>query len=68
MLLSSKGEWNGTKIPRLRVESVEDGKELKEDEIEENEVIQLEKERIGRLRKTWKKSKQSKRKEESEVP
>ena len=35
LLLNKKGEWNGTRIPRLRLESVEEEKEISNDKVDE---------------------------------
>ena len=32
-LLNNKSEWNGTKMPRLRIESIEQGEVGKEDHL-----------------------------------
>ena len=60
ILMNKKGEWNGGKIPRIRLES-ENGGEDKLRSQEENEA-QVEKDRRKLLRKEWKKSVRIKRK------
>ena len=60
ILLNSKGEWNGTRVPRLRLESEE--KNIEQKDLEEEEIQTEERDRIKKIRSTWKKSTQNKRK------
>ena len=52
-LLNSKGEWNGTRIPRLRLQSIEEGKESEEARTEKEEIRMFQKSRL-KLRRDWK--------------
>ena len=58
-LMNKKGEWNGTKVPRIRMESVE---EEKENEDIEHEERSKERERRSGVRKNWRTTEASKRK------
>ena len=58
-LLNKKGEWNGTKVPRLRLESVKEiVNELEVDGMRSNNEERL---RVGKLKKDWKKTQSRKR-------
>ena len=52
------GEWNGTRVPRLRVDSVDDKEQVEEDDSD----VKSDKERIKRLRRSWGRSAQDERK------
>ena len=53
VLLNKRGEWNGTRVPRLRLESIEE--EVEQVQVEEVETREEKKIRIKRMRKLWKK-------------
>ena len=59
ILLNSKGEWNGTRVPRLRLQSEEGTIGI--DDQEDEEIERDERDRIRIVRRTWMKSKQEKR-------
>ena len=63
-LLNQKGEWNGVRLPRIRLESVHE----KEEESEENadEVNREDRENMKSRRKCWRKSDMIKRKNKIE--